>query len=167
MASTARDNEATARTAAEKARDGEATARAAAEKARDGEVNAREELARVEYGLSMEAALQEWRENRLSAALTLLDKARADLRGWEWRYVHRLCHADLLTLKGHNTNVNSASFSPDGSRIVTASNDHTAKVWDARSLRQSSRSRGHMVGTSLASFTTDGSQVVTSKVTEK
>jgi WD40 repeat protein len=27
--------------------------------------------------------------------------------------------------------VNSAAFSPDGSRIITASNDNTAKVWDA------------------------------------
>ena len=26
----------------------------------------------------------------------------------------------------------SASFSPDGSRIVTRSDDGTAKVWDAR-----------------------------------
>ena len=46
-------------------------------------------------------AHQEWRENNVAAALALLDSTRPDLRGWEWRYVHRLCHSDLLTLKGH------------------------------------------------------------------
>ena len=36
-----------------------------------------------------------------------------------------------LALAGHTGLVNSAAFSPDGSRIVTASWDATARVWDA------------------------------------
>ncbi|MFO0957796.1 MAG: serine/threonine-protein kinase [Isosphaeraceae bacterium] len=32
-----------------------------------------------------------------AATLALLDGTRTDLRGWEWRYVHSLCHSDLLT----------------------------------------------------------------------
>lgn len=35
----------------------------------------------------------------------------------------------LGTLDGHKDSVNSAQFSPDSSRIVTASNDKTAKIW--------------------------------------
>ncbi|WP_211173468.1 WD40 repeat domain-containing protein [Brasilonema bromeliae] len=34
-----------------------------------------------------------------------------------------------MQLKGHQNSVNSAAFSPDGQRIVTASFDKTAKVW--------------------------------------
>jgi hypothetical protein len=68
---------------------------------------------------------------RVPATQAFLESTRADLRGWEWRYVHRLCHSNLLTLK-HTSPVTSASFSPDGSRIVTGSEDGTAKVWDAR-----------------------------------
>src|SRR5690242_7200036 len=31
----------------------------------------------------------------------------------------------------HRAAVTSARFSPDGARVVTASEDHTARVWDA------------------------------------
>jgi WD40 repeat protein/DNA-binding SARP family transcriptional activator len=37
----------------------------------------------------------------------------------------------LLHLEGHTEGVNDAAFSPDGNRLVTASNDATVKVWDA------------------------------------
>jgi WD40 repeat protein len=35
----------------------------------------------------------------------------------------------LLTLSGHTADVNSANFSPDGTKIVTASADKTARLW--------------------------------------
>ncbi len=157
----ARDGEATARMVAEEARDGEKTARAAAEKARDGEATARETLARVEYGRTMEVALQEWRDGNSDAALDMLEHTRTDLRGWEWRYVDRLCHSDLLTLKGHTSYVMAASFSPDGSRVVTASKDQTAKVWDARSGAELLTLKGHAHGVTSASFSPDGALIVT------
>ena len=39
--------------------------------------------------------------------------------------------AALVTLKGHTDWVNRARFSPDGTRIVTAGFDHTARLWKA------------------------------------
>ena len=60
----------------------------------------REKFERVEYGRTMQVAHQEWRDNNV-AAPGLARRTRPDLRGWEWHYVHRLCHSDLLTLKGH------------------------------------------------------------------
>ena len=38
--------------------------------------------------------------------------------------------SEVLTLSGHSDWVLSASYSPDGMGIVTASSDGTAKVWD-------------------------------------
>jgi len=41
---------------------------------------------------------------------------------------------ETLTLKGHSDRVNSVSFSPDGTRIVSGGDDKTLKVWDISSL---------------------------------
>ncbi len=159
-----------ARAEAVVARDGEVHARALAEKARDGETRARaeaegqrEKFERFDYGRTMQLALQEWREDNVAATAILLDSTRPDFRGWEWHYVHRLCHSDELTLKGHAQAISSAAFSPDGSRIVTASKDNTAKVWDANT--------GAMIlsftlkeGTGIprsAAFSPDGTRIVT------
>ena len=38
---------------------------------------------------------------------------------------------EIAVLRGHDISVNSVAFSPDGTRMVTASVDHTARLWDA------------------------------------
>ena len=35
------------------------------------------------------------------------------------------------TLEGHSDAVTSASFSPDGTKVVSGSVDQTARIWDA------------------------------------
>jgi WD40 repeat protein len=51
--------------------------------------------------------------------------------------------------------------SPDGSRIVTASEDKTARIWDAASAKEIAVLRGHDRGVTSAAFSPDGSRIVT------
>jgi WD40 repeat protein len=67
----------------------------------------------------------------------------------------------LLTLTGHEAVVNGVAWSPDGERIVTASNDGTARIWDGRTGRVSVVLRGHTGLVYSAAFSPDGERVVT------
>jgi len=40
----------------------------------------------------------------------------------------------LATLAGHDGQIHSAAFSPDGARIVTASFDNTTRIWDVSAI---------------------------------
>jgi WD40 repeat protein len=55
--------------------------------------------------------------------------------------------------------VSSAAFSPDGKRIVTASFDNTARIWDAATAKEIEVLRGHAVDS--AAFSPDGKRIVT------
>jgi len=48
-----------------------------------------------------------------------------------------------LSLSGHEDSVKYAAFSPDGSRIVTASADKTARTWDAATAKEIAVLSGH------------------------
>ena len=67
----------------------------------------------------------------------------------------------MAALKGHGQPVNSAAFSPDGKRIVTGSDDATARVWDAATGVQMAALRGHQGPVASAAFSPDGARVVT------
>jgi dipeptidyl aminopeptidase/acylaminoacyl peptidase len=69
--------------------------------------------------------------------------------------------ATLAILLGHSDWVNGASFSPDGSRVATASFDGTSRVWDAKTGTPLATLSGHGDRVIGASFSTDGSRVVT------
>jgi len=69
--------------------------------------------------------------------------------------------AERLRLGGHEDLVDSAAFSPDGARIVTASRDRTARIWDATMGTEIKVLRGHEQWVESAVFSPDGARIVT------
>jgi WD40 repeat protein len=57
--------------------------------------------------------------------------------------------------------VKSAAFTPDGARVVTASLDHTARVWDAATGKPLGVPLQHQGWVMSAAFSSDGARVVT------
>lgn len=64
-------------------------------------------------------------------------------------------------LTGHTGSVNSVVFSPDGSRLVTASADSTAQIWNATTGKLQTVLRGHLSEVNRAVFSHNGGLVVT------
>jgi eukaryotic-like serine/threonine-protein kinase len=90
-------------------------------------------LARAETSLycnRIALAEREWLANNVGRVRQLLRECKPERRGWEWHYLHRLSHSDLITLRGHDSPIMGLSFSPDGQHLVSASTDQTVKVWD-------------------------------------
>jgi WD40 repeat protein len=61
----------------------------------------------------------------------------------------------------HENPVCSASFSPDGTSVVTASMDFTARLWDGRTGQPLGKPMRHDDWVTSASFSPDGNRVVT------
>ncbi len=66
-----------------------------------------------------------------------------------------------MILRGHEDAVFSASFSPDGERLVTASRDHSARVWRLDGTGPAIVLRGHGGLVASAVFSPDGERIAT------
>ena len=78
------------------------------------------------------------------------------MRIWDAR-----TESELHALEGHEDSVRAVRFSPDGTRIVTASVDETARIWDAGTGAELLVLRGHDGSIHSAAFSPDGTRVVT------
>src|SRR5262249_39925325 len=73
----------------------------------------------------------------------LLGGCPGDRYHWEWHYLKRVSHADLLTLPRHKGPIRCTAFRPAGKRLVSRSQDQTVLVWDATRGGELLECKGH------------------------
>jgi WD40 repeat protein len=115
------------------------------------------------YGHRIALAHREWGANNVARKDELLADCPGDLRGWEWHYLKRLGHQQVLTLRKPGVDV--MAYSPDGRHLAGGSGDGTVQVWDATTGRELHVYQGHSRFISGVAFSADGRRLaVTSRV---
>src|SRR5262249_26025413 len=83
-------------------------------------------------------------------------------RGFEWDYWQRQCHRELYSLVGHRgMGLPQVSWSPDGQRLATGSEDGTVQVWQALSGQELCFHKVHKGGISSIAWSRDGQRRAT------
>jgi WD40 repeat protein/tRNA A-37 threonylcarbamoyl transferase component Bud32 len=72
------------------------------------------------YYHSMALAHRELLANNVDDAEHLLDSQPPERRGWEWHYLKRLCHPELLVLNHPTLIFHALGFTPDGRHLVAS-----------------------------------------------
>jgi len=92
------------------------------------------------YAAHINLAHNAWQANNINGMQSLLQRCvpnpgESDLRHFEWHYLQRLSHPELLTFNGDSSPVFDVAYSPDGKRLASVSADNTVTVWDVQTRR--------------------------------
>jgi WD40 repeat protein/serine/threonine protein kinase len=134
-----------------------------AERQRDEVKGLNEKLQRLLYASHINLAQRAFADGGVERARELLDRLRpkkgeTDLRNFEWLYLYRQSHPELLTLQGGHFSV---AYSPDGERLASIVSavpgwEGKVRVWDAQTGKELLTIKDH--GTHLA-FSPDGKRI--------
>ena len=118
---------------------------------------ARNSADRYLYISNMNLIQRDYEANNIANVAALLDQTRTSpYRGFEWGYWNRLCHRELLTLKGP---VKPMAFSPDGKRVAMRHDDKTVEIWDTSTVKVICTLKG--CTELVQAFSIDGKKIVT------
>lgn len=88
---------------------------------------------------------------------SLASSSDTELILWDWE-----TGSKRLTLSGHKRSVSACAFSPDGSYIVSASNDGTLKLWRTGDGSLIRTMAGHLSRVTSCVFYSDGMRIISS-----
>ena len=83
-------------------------------------------------------ARRDWMANDLAAARQHLDECPPNHREADWRYLHRVCNANIAVLRnpGPQQQSTSVAWSPEGGSLAANFSAQVALCWDASSWQQ-------------------------------
>ncbi len=122
---------------------------------------AKDSLDELLYLRRVALAFSAWKEHDIVRARELLAECPEARRDWEWHYVDRLCHAELLTLTDFDTTnaIFGLATSPDGKRIAGVTAGGPVSVRDAESGQEIATFTGHSGGVFAIAFSPDGQRI--------
>jgi hypothetical protein len=96
------------------------------------------------------------RQRVLRREMSALNALDAAWRNWSSGWGER-----TLLLAGHTGAVLTVALSPDGTRVLTGSEDNTARLWDAATGTPIATLAGHTLWVYAVAFSPDGTRVLT------
>ncbi len=114
------------------------------------------------YAARLHAATAALSINDVKTARQHLAACPLSFRGWEWRWLDAKSDSSLVLLQGHEGSISSATYSPSGTQILTASQDKTARLWDALSGKPVGEPMRHEGTLDSAIFSPNGTRILTS-----
>jgi eukaryotic-like serine/threonine-protein kinase len=124
--------------------------------------NEREERQRAEanlYAKLVALARTEWSAGNLDMAKQYLDECDPELRDEAWQALHRVCHAEVATLRGISIGLWGLAYSPDGRRLAGADGS-TIRVWECSSWRELTSFPDLPTPMSNLTYSSDGNRLV-------
>jgi WD40 repeat protein len=118
------------------------------------------------YFQSIGLAHRDWQAGKVTSAEDILDRCSTESRGWEWYYLKRLCHPEIMKFGSHSSAVAAVAYSPDGSRLGTASGSWGRKsaseirIWDAATGKETAVCNGHTEAVRSIAYSPDGKRLV-------
>jgi len=118
----------------------------------------------ADYFRRIALARAEWRDGNVGRVEPLLEGCPKAMRQWEWHYLKRLCHQDILTLRRDSFGLTCVAFSPDGKWIAAGEgvsrSPAEVAIWDAETGEIIRTLVGHTLPLTSVAFSPDGRRLV-------